>query len=122
MDFNGRGSFEPLRCRSRGVVFPDRVACVAAYLEDAQKEGPFNVVGVDWGALCASPLYVSARMHVWGVGQRVGELLNFLVDNGLGSLDRMHLIGHSLGAHVAGIAAKMVDSGKVYRITGAYVV
>lgn len=44
--------------------------------------------------------------------------LNFLVDNLNVDPKDMHLIGHSLGAHISGFAGRQVRTGKVGRITG----
>ncbi|XP_026274955.2 inactive pancreatic lipase-related protein 1-like [Frankliniella occidentalis] len=83
-----------------------------AYL---QADYPTNVLGVDWGELCPKPKYIAARSRVAAVGARVADLLDLLLSSGLGSADRLHLVGHSLGAHVVGNAAKRT---RVARITG----
>ncbi|XP_063235180.1 pancreatic triacylglycerol lipase-like [Bacillus rossius redtenbacheri] len=75
----------------------------------------YNVIEVDWSA-GASALYPVARGHVVEVGARVAKLLDALVASGLSSA-RLHLIGHSLGAHIAGVAANRFR-GKVARVTG----
>lgn len=41
-----------------------------------------------------------------------------MVKEGGLKLETLHLIGHSLGAHIVGIAGKNVKSGKIPRITG----
>ena len=74
-----------------------------------------NVIVVDWRRLSLKH-YISAhnRMHL--VGQTVAQFLDFLwtlVPN-----ESVHVIGHSLGAHVAGIAGYYVKTGKIDRITG----
>ncbi|KAE8752641.1 hypothetical protein FOCC_FOCC000763 [Frankliniella occidentalis] len=84
-----------------------------AYL---QADYPTNVLGVDWGELCPKPKYIAARSRVAAVGARVADLLDLLLSSGLGSADRLHLVGHSLGAHVVGNAAKRT---RVARITGS---
>lgn len=89
----------------------------AAYLGT----GSCNVIGVDWGALCPGPLYFASRAHVPTAGNRVGEMLTVMVQGGLVDVDNLHVIGHSLGAHVAGLASKKLfrDTGKrPKRITG----
>ncbi|CAH2050586.1 unnamed protein product, partial [Iphiclides podalirius] len=45
------------------------------------------------------------------------EFLNFLISEGV-SMDDVHLIGHSLGAHVVGIAGAYVKQGPIDTITG----
>ncbi|XP_034230284.1 phospholipase A1-like [Thrips palmi] len=83
--------------------------------------GAFNVIGVDWGALCPAPLYFTSRVHVPVAGTRVGEMLTVMVQGGILDTDDLHLIGHSLGAHVSGLAGKKLfqDTGKrPKRITG----
>ncbi|XP_014287901.3 pancreatic lipase-related protein 2 [Halyomorpha halys] len=55
------------------------------------------------------------------VGAAVGRMVCKLLNAGLVTLDHIHLVGHSLGAHVMGTAGSFVrDSGigKVNRITG----
>lgn len=83
--------------------------------------GSFNVIGVDWGALCPAPLYITSRVHVPMAGDRVGEMLTTLVQGGILDVADLHVIGHSLGAHVSGLAGKKLfkDTGKrPARITG----
>lgn len=76
-----------------------------------------NIVAVDWSALCKSPMYFSAVSHVKAVGQQVALLIDFLVNSGA-DVDSFHIIGHSLGAHVASFASNSVTTGNITRITG----
>ncbi|KAE8752560.1 hypothetical protein FOCC_FOCC000682 [Frankliniella occidentalis] len=83
--------------------------------------GDYNVVGVDWGVLCPNPLYVTARLNVPFVGKLVGKLMSFLIEQELATADKLHVIGHSLGAHVAGISAKSLnetEGQRPARVTG----
>lgn len=80
--------------------------------------GDYNVIAVDWGKLCPQPWYIEARSHVAGVGQNVASFVDFLVENGLLQMKNLHVLGHSLGAHVSGNVGKNVKSGDVQRITG----
>ncbi|KAK3917246.1 Phospholipase A1 [Frankliniella fusca] len=94
-----------------------RPRCCSAYMTN----GDYNVVGVDWGVLCPSPLYLTARINVPFAGKRTGELLSFLVEQGLSSARGLHVIGHSLGAHVAGLSAKKLNETqgvRPHRVTG----
>jgi len=80
-----------------------------------------NVVGVDWGVLCPELLYITARLNVPFAGRRVGALLAFLIEQELTAAGRLHVIGHSLGAHVAGLSAKKLYETKgvrPQRVTG----
>ena len=48
-------------------------------------------------------LYKLSVEYAIAVGQRVAQFIKFLKDqNATGELSEMHLIGYSLGAHVAG--------------------
>ncbi|XP_014275654.1 pancreatic triacylglycerol lipase [Halyomorpha halys] len=76
-----------------------------------------NVILVDWGKISSGIDYNSIAKRTTDVGAYVAEFIDFLVENGA-QLDDIHLIGHSLGAHVAGFAGAGVKSGKVARITG----
>lgn len=84
-------------------------------------QGPHNIVAVDWGDLCPAPLYRTARFNTVFASERVGLLLRLLVDKSLASVGSLHLIGHSLGAHVAGMAAKQLRAAlatRPHRLTG----
>jgi len=87
-------------------------------------EKDFNVLVVDWGPLAASqspvPLihYDEAVENVERVGKHLGRFISFLLTAGaLSTLDDVHLLGFSLGGHVAGVAGHNL-SGRLGRITG----
>jgi len=91
-----------------------------------------NVIVLDWGRLSGSGLtlgnpiqtasaYISALGNVLPVGARLAEFLNFLKANKQIQFSDMTIIGHSLGAHIAGQAGRNVKSkygGTVARIVG----
>ncbi|XP_026291805.1 lipase member H-like isoform X2 [Frankliniella occidentalis] len=88
------------------------------YISALLHDSDCNVLGVDWGRLCPAPNYVEARAHVSGVAKLVAELLDTLLSDGLLRHKDVHIIGHSLGAHVAGTVGKNVKTGILQRITG----
>lgn len=73
---------------------------------------------VDWSDLCFAPLYFAAFGNLRGVGARVAEVLDSMATQGLLNTAQLHLIGHSLGAHVAGVVGERLAAGRVPRITG----
>ena len=77
-----------------------------------------NIIVVDWGT-AANVNYILASYNVAMVGRVLTEFLNFLISEGV-SMDDVHLIGHSLGAHVVGIAGAYVKRGPIDTITGWY--
>ncbi|KAG5347828.1 LIPP lipase, partial [Acromyrmex charruanus] len=68
----------------------------------------YNVIIIDWSAI-SSLSYISASRSVTVVGQYVATMIDFLVKYGMNSWETK-VIGHSLGAHVAGIAAYNANS------------
>ena len=72
-------------------------------------------VSVDWGSGSGFP-YSQADANTRVVGAEVARLINFLHTNKGVSLESFHLIGHSIGAHVAGYADNRVPG--LARITG----
>ncbi|XP_042531284.1 endothelial lipase isoform X2 [Dipodomys spectabilis] len=80
------------------------------------REKDANVVVVDWLPL-AHQLYIDAVNNTKAVGHSVAKLLDWLQEKNGFSLGNVHLIGYSLGAHVAGYAGNFVK-GTVGRITG----
>ncbi|XP_034235133.1 phospholipase A1-like [Thrips palmi] len=76
-----------------------------------------NYIAVKWSD-CDTYFYPLSERHVPLVGERVAMLLDFLRDKHDVPAESLHLIGHSLGAHITGMAARMMKSGTVARITG----
>ncbi|XP_012539893.1 uncharacterized protein LOC105838699 isoform X2 [Monomorium pharaonis] len=71
-----------------------------------------NIVCVDWGPGSAVPNYVRAAANTRLVGRQLAKLIRSLNV----PLEKVHMIGFSLGAHVAGFAG--AELGNVSRITG----
>lgn len=71
-----------------------------------------NVVCVDWSPGSTIPNYVRAAANTRLVGRQLAKLVRSLDV----PLHKLHLIGFSLGAHVAGFAG--AELGNVSRITG----
>ncbi|XP_013779480.1 pancreatic lipase-related protein 2-like [Limulus polyphemus] len=79
------------------------------------KQGDYNIILVDWSKGSWFPYYqavANARL----VGAEIAQLISRLQEVKGISLDSVHLIGHSLGAQVAGYAGERLN--KVRRITG----
>ncbi|XP_067631620.1 phospholipase A1-like [Eurosta solidaginis] len=62
--------------------------------------------------------YASAVVALPGIGEKIANVIDYLVENHGMSLDNTHLIGFSLGAHIVGFVGKNVLSGKIHTIIG----
>ncbi|GAB0095878.1 inactive pancreatic lipase-related protein 1 [Sergentomyia squamirostris] len=81
------------------------------------KADDMNVIAVDWSDLADNFFYFTPVLQTRDVGETVAEMIDHLVVTRGASLKRMHIIGHSLGAHTAGFAGSKLG-GQVGRITG----
>ncbi|XP_054081757.1 pancreatic triacylglycerol lipase-like [Zeugodacus cucurbitae] len=79
--------------------------------------GKYNVIIVDW-ARARSVEYASSVVAVPKAGQKVASMINYLVEKHGMSLETTEVIGHSLGAHVAGFAGKNTKNGLLHAIVG----
>ncbi|XP_043273787.1 phospholipase A1 1-like [Venturia canescens] len=88
-----------------------------------------NVVAVDWSARGNSYNYVKAVVNTRTVGNEIARLLHQIVNTTIAAtgpsarkLGPLHMVGHSLGAHICGFAANAFQRRqsvwKVSRITG----
>ncbi|XP_049789155.1 lipase member H-like [Schistocerca nitens] len=77
--------------------------------------GDYNIIMVDWRGPASNVLYKPAADAVPEVGAIVARFIDFLVQQGA-SASNMEVVGHSLGAHVAGVAGNRA-SATVGRIT-----
>ncbi|KAK0167251.1 hypothetical protein PV327_004676 [Microctonus hyperodae] len=78
----------------------------------------YNVILVDWVDLAASPYYPYAVENTEIVGQYLAQFVNWLESQKRIDMEALHVIGFSLGAHVAGFMAKNLAPKKIDRITG----
>lgn len=76
-----------------------------------------NVIVVDWGRIARNIIYPVPMISVKDVADYYVKFINTILIYG-GAADKMHLIGHSLGAHISGYAARKVFRGKIKRVTG----
>lgn len=77
---------------------------------------PSNIIKVSW-AEANRGLYHSAAYNSRIVGRQLTLFLFYLDQMFHINLDKFHLVGHSLGAHIAGFVGSDND-GKIARITG----
>uniref|UniRef100_A0A8D0HDE2 Lipase G, endothelial type n=1 Tax=Sphenodon punctatus TaxID=8508 RepID=A0A8D0HDE2_SPHPU len=96
-------------------MFERWLGSLVSALQEREKDA--NVVVVDWLAL-AHQLYTDAVNYTKVVGKDVAKLLNWLQKKEYFQLENVHIIGYSLGAHVAGYAGNYAD-GTIGRITDA---
>ncbi|XP_071569312.1 pancreatic triacylglycerol lipase [Temnothorax nylanderi] len=88
----------------RGDINP-RSACALirnAYLN----VGDYNVILVDWSKAAGNLWYWKVAQSVPLVAQRVTELIDFLESEAGLDPSKTRVVGHSLGGHVAGLAAR----------------
>jgi len=78
-------------------------------------QGDYNVILVDWGSGSLN-LYGQATANTRVVGAMVAQLIQFIQNTTDAAPEDMHIIGHSLGAHVAGYAGERLTH--LGRITG----
>ncbi|KAL3846393.1 hypothetical protein ACJMK2_017390 [Sinanodonta woodiana] len=77
------------------------------------KKGDFNVIVVNWGHGSQLP-YEQASANTFLIGAETAALIKFLHDHHGLQLSDVHIIGHSLGAHIAGhIGHKIPHIGRI---------
>ncbi|XP_052774385.1 inactive pancreatic lipase-related protein 1-like [Mya arenaria] len=79
------------------------------------KTGDYNVIGIDWSA-GAKKFYPKAVANTRVVGAILQSLISVLQAQFSLKLADLHVIGHSLGAHIAGYVGHRVPG--IARITG----
>lgn len=78
--------------------------------------GDFNIIVVDWSVGADTQNYIAARNRVNEVGPLVSRFIDFLSNGTNASFSDLTIIGHSLGAHIAGIAGKHTVNVRVRTI------
>jgi len=94
------------------------------FTEYGKSDANINAIVVDWTTLSKEPplKYFHAAQSTRNAGEYVGEFLVTLANKGLiTNWSDVHLIGFSLGAHVAGVAGHHIltsTGSKAGRVTG----
>lgn len=79
----------------------------------------FNIISVDYFNLALEPCYPTAVANAPTIANCTAQLLDFLIDKNIFTLDSIHVIGFSLGAQLSGMIANYLKKGrKLKRITG----
>ncbi|KAH8281617.1 hypothetical protein KR054_001782 [Drosophila jambulina] len=84
-----------------------------AYIE----RGQVNVFAINWKDQADNIYYLTPARYTVQVGRAVAKLIDLLVEEKDADPQRIHLIGHSLGAHIMGYAGSYTKY-RVNRITG----
>ncbi|XP_043258013.1 pancreatic triacylglycerol lipase-like [Colletes gigas] len=79
-----------------------------AYLQ----HGDYNVISVDWSPIAKNE-YIWATRRVTMIGQYISSMINFLETQGM-NVSTLTVVGHSLGAHIAGLAARNANGTVLY--------
>lgn len=77
----------------------------------------YNLFFIDWSILAPAPCYPSACQNTRHAGKCIAQLIDRIKDSGT---ENIHVIGFSLGAHVANFAANNLKEFKIPRITGEW--
>lgn len=75
----------------------------------------YNVFAVDYASLAQGPCYLTALWNIRHVGKCASQLVERIKEFGT---EDIHILGFSLGAHVANYIAQNLKPYKVKRITG----
>lgn len=79
----------------------------------------FNIISVDYKSLVPAPCYPIAVQNLPTVANCTAQLIDFLIDSDIFTLDQIHVIGFSLGAQTSGMIANYLKGErKLKRITG----
>lgn len=80
--------------------------------------GNYNVITADWSRVASNLLYPMPAYLTYRVGSVIAELLENFVNLASINPSDIHVLGHSLGAHVSGACGDAFSLGKIGRITG----
>lgn len=72
---------------------------------------------VDWKQYSTDLTYAVAKARAKHIGKDIAKVLNRITYNMTKGADNIHLIGHSMGAHIVGFTGKYLPD-KIFRITG----
>ncbi|CAG2113539.1 unnamed protein product, partial [Medioppia subpectinata] len=96
----------------RGVGFT-----LSHNMKDYFLDYDYNVVVLDWETPASDSNYFNAAFNCQIVGAMLSYFVRTLVSMGV-NVANIHLVGHSLGAHIVGFCGKNFTNPKIGRISG----
>ncbi|XP_023215504.1 inactive pancreatic lipase-related protein 1-like [Centruroides sculpturatus] len=105
----------PLKFIIHGYLEHGHQKWIQDLIRELLTKDDYNIISVDW-VYGAAPPYTQAVSNARIVGAIVANFMHFLEEKHDISPAEVHLIGHSLGAHVAGYAGERLQG--LGRITG----
>lgn len=79
--------------------------------------GDYNVICVDWKQYSMDVSYVTAKLRAKYIAKDIAEVLQKITRDMTEGVEKLHLIGHSMGAHIVGLTGKILTN-QIPRITG----
>ncbi|XP_014475140.1 PREDICTED: pancreatic triacylglycerol lipase-like [Dinoponera quadriceps] len=107
---------KPTRITTHGWMNSYKSSACRLIKDAYLKHGDYNVIVIDWSSISLGP-YLLASRRVKTVALYVSTMLNFLNEKAKLNFDETIICGHSLGAHVAGLAARNCK-GKIGYVVG----
>ena len=93
---------------------------VSAYFEAANADDNvgYNIICIDWEPLANGQGYFDSRDYAIDVGKKIGdEIIKNMLINDLGQDPKLiHVIGHSMGSHLAGKIGKETEKRSLKKI------
>lgn len=80
--------------------------------------GDYNVICVDWRQYSTDLSYAGAKLRAKHIAKDIACVLKKITYNMTVGVHDLHLIGHSMGAHITGFVGKILNDPRVPRITG----
>ncbi|OXU29964.1 hypothetical protein TSAR_008301 [Trichomalopsis sarcophagae] len=107
---------KPMKVLIHGWTDTGSSSWIQDFRKNYLKAGDYNVVVVDWSVASLQDYLTASRLSRQ-VGDHVSKFLEFLMMENIVASEDIHVLGHSLGAHIAGFIGSNL-SGKIARITG----
>ncbi|XP_062547945.1 endothelial lipase isoform X1 [Armigeres subalbatus] len=92
-----------------GYIESPEVESVHVIVDAYQKRNDHNVIILDWTQLVDGNYLLEAVPNCKKFGYKLGSIILAMINSGL-DVDKLHLVGHSLGGQLAGFAGRTVIS------------
>lgn len=118
-DFQKLDTNLPLVIILHGFMGSPHARSTKLLIEGYVNKGGSNVVGVNWKDLAKGPWYGGAAERSYDAARQLADWITELVTANVTSWEKIHIVGFSLGAQVAGITSKFIPYGaRIGRLTG----